>query len=163
MKEVKFKLLREGAQMPTRVSDGSAGWDLVVPDDVVLKYGRQVVPMGLSVELPVGMSMDVRAKSGMSAKGLKVEFRGKAVSGELRVDADVVMGLVDSDYRGEVGVIIVCRSQRAATGKLVIPRGTAIAQACFHDVPAVHLSRVYDLSDSERGERGFGEMDETNS
>ena len=90
--QVPVKIKRKpGVPMPAYATDGSAGFDLVAAEDVLISPGETViVPTGLSVELPDGYEMQVRPRSGISVKT------------KLRVQ----LGTVDSDFRGEIGVIV---------------------------------------------------------
>lgn len=101
--------------MPTRGSEYAAAWDVYVPQDYELKVGRQVIPLGFRVELPTGWKANIRPRSGFSAKGMTAEVRTTyrqpdgatyvAVQ-EMNIDADVLFGLCDSDYRGIYGAIV---------------------------------------------------------
>lgn len=113
MNTVKIEL--NGGMLPTLGSTHAAAYDVYVPEDFELKEARQVVPLGFCMELPVGWKANIRPRSGFSAKGMEAEVRTtyRRYSGEtytavekVRIDADVLLGLVDSDYRDTVGVIL---------------------------------------------------------
>lgn len=148
--------------MPKKATEGSAAFDLYVPEDVVLKNGRQIIDMKFSLELPHGYAATIQPRSGFSAKGLEAtkvfidgSFSADAESG-VRVDGDVIRGLVDEDYRGSVGVIVKASIKGHPYEKMVIKKGTRIAQMQIVEVPQVELIEVEELSETNRGEGGFG-------
>lgn len=146
MTEIPIKL--HGGMMPVRKSDYAAAYDVFVPEDYELKKDRQIVPLGFSIALPEWWKANMRPRSGMSVKGMEAEVRTvyRMFTGEeytstekMRVDADVMLGLVDSDYRDEVGVIIRVWSldytapqkhefDTIVENHIVLTRGTRIAQ-----------------------------------
>lgn len=140
---VKIKLLKDGAIIPQKQHKHDAAFDVFTCDDVVVKKGRNVVPLGFAVEMPVGYAAFIRARSGFSANGM-------ADMDNKRHNADVITGLIDSPFRGEVGVII--RSEEDFT----ISKGTRLAQMQFIEVPDTRLVEVAELSETDRGEGGFG-------
>lgn len=138
--------------MPKKQHDGDAAFDLYVPEDVELKLGRNVVDMGFSLELPRGYAATIQPRSGFSAKGMEVECCGEMI----RIPADVVRGLVDSNYRGSVGVIINYPRGFGKQWNWVLKKGTRVAQMQIVEVPDVELVEVDELSGSDRGNGGFG-------
>lgn len=148
--------------MPKKATEGAAAFDLYVPEDVILKNGRQIIDMKFSIELPHGYAATIQPRSGFSAKGLEAtkvfidgSFSADAESG-VRVDGDVIRGLVDEDYRGSVGVIVKASIKGHPYEKMVIKKGTRIAQMQIVEVPQVELIEVEELSETDRGEGGFG-------
>lgn len=141
---IRLKMLRQGAHAPARASSGAAGYDLRAPDDatfVIPPGGRRLVKMGFALSLPVGWLMWVVPRSGLSLK--------------LDVGVGNSPGLVDSDYRGEVGVIVVNRG----TEPFEIQAGDRVAQVVFqkHESPEFDvLSDEEELDETERGVGGFG-------
>lgn len=152
--EVKVKSLRDGYKMPERATKGSAAYDVYVPERVKLQYGRQIIPLGFAVEMPDYLALDNRTRSGYAAKGLIAEQDNGY---ELRLDAEVTLGLIDSDYRGEVGCILNVRDVRVNNFDIYLTKGQAIAQMKFCFVPQTELIEVAELTDTERAEKGFGE------
>lgn len=155
--EVKIKL--NGGIMPIRQHDDDAAFDLFVPQNVDLQPGRQVVDLKFSLEIPKGYAATIQPRSGFSAKGMEVycsmtEFDGRRTEGTERLNADVVRGLVDSGYRGNVGVIVNVPCH--FTGKRTLVQGTRIAQMQIVPVPVVTLKEVEELSETDRGDGGFG-------
>lgn len=117
--------------------------DLVAAEDAIIWPGEtKVVPTGLAFEMPPGYELQVRSRSGMTRNT------------KLRV----VFGTVDSGYCGEVGVLVdnTERPKAAHMQAHVIERGTRIAQGVIAPVETAHFVEVDELSDSERGNQGFG-------
>lgn len=120
---------------------GSAGYDLraAVDDVVELAPGeRRVIPTGLALALPPGIEGQIRPRSGLALR------HGVTVAN--------APGTVDSDYRGEVGVILV----NLGSELFAIRRGDRIAQIVFARVERAEIEDVEDLSPTERGAGGFG-------
>lgn len=143
METIKIKRLSEEALLPVKATDGAACFDLYVPKDTAICKGRNVVQLDLAIELPHGAYAEVRPRSGFSAKGME-DITG------CRRDADVLHGIVDEDYRGNIGVII--RSE----DYFVIRKGTRIAQMLIGEYRQCKFVEVDDLSSTDRGEGGFG-------
>jgi dUTP pyrophosphatase len=133
----------EGLQLPAYETAGSAGMDVraAVPEGepMILAPGeRAMVPTGLSVAIPQGYEIQVRPRSGLAAKhGLTCLN---------------TPGTIDSDYRGEIKVILVNLGQEAFT----IQRGERIAQLVLAPVTRLAWLAVDSLDETERGAGGFG-------
>lgn len=143
---VKFKRLygdSEDVVVPTKQHKGDAAFDLYLPFDKNVYKGRNVLPLGFSMEIPDGFAAFVRSRSGFSAKGME-DSEGR------RMNADVITGLVDSNYRGEVGIIVV------SDDDFLLKKGTRIAQMQFIEVPRFSIEVVDELSPSDRGVGGYG-------
>lgn len=112
---IKFHKLDEDAILPQRATEGSAGYDLTAIFDAVVPVGKRlIIGTGLSVEMEKGIEMQVRSRSGLSAK--------------LGVCVHNSPGTIDTDYfPGEIGVII----QNDGDEPFVIKKGDRIAQAVF--------------------------------
>lgn len=137
--ELNVQLLNEHACMPTRATERSAGLDLYFPgpEPLVILPGRRVrVHMGISIALPAGHEGQVRPRSGMSEK-----------TGLL-----VVLGTIDEDYRGEIGVLIL----HEGTFPQTISRKDRIAQLIISPVSYATPVRVGSLQATVRGVGGFG-------
>lgn len=129
------------ADLPRKATDGSSGYDLkaVLDEPLTLTPGqRAVVPTGLALEMTEGVEAQVRPRSGLAAK-----------SGVTVLNAP---GTIDSDYRGEVGVILINLGQE----DVVISGGDRVAQLVFARVENVALEMVSELNETGRGEGGFG-------
>ena len=131
----------EGLPLPRYATAGAAGCDLHAAVDAPLVLGpgeRAAVPTGLVLAIPDGFEGQVRARSGIALR-----------HGIACVNAP---GTVDSDYRGEVKVILVNLGQDAVS----FARGDRIAQLVIATVARVGLELVEDLAGSHRGSGGFG-------
>lgn len=127
--------------LPSKQSAGSSGLDLYacVDGDVTLAPGESaLVPSGISVEVPPGFEAQVRPRSGLALK------KGVTVLNS--------PGTVDSDYRGEVGVILI----NHGAGSVSIRRGERIAQMVFCAVCDPVIEESESLEETVRGEGGFG-------
>lgn len=132
--------LRPEAMVPVRAYDGDAGLDLAACERVEIRPGeRAVVPTGIALALPDGYAGFVQPRSGLAAR-----------AGITIVNAP---GLIDSGYRGEIRVVLLNTDQRET---FVAEAGDRIAQLVVLPVPAVAVSEVAALPESQRGERGFG-------
>lgn len=126
-------------EFPRYETPGSAGLDLRADEPFTLAAGeRRLVPTGLAVEIPAGHEGQVRARSGLAVR-----------HGVALVNAP---GTIDSDYRGEVKVILVNLGQDAVS----FARGDRIAQLVIAPFVRVDVELVEDLSGSHRGSGGFG-------
>lgn len=139
---MKVKIVKNNPfNLPAYETKGSAGVDLqaYVESPVVLKpMERALVPTGISIEIPEGYEAQVRARSGLAIKhGISL------VNG---------IGTIDSDYRGEIKVILINLGDKEFT----INSGDRIAQMVFikHEQASFELVEV--LGDTERGAGGFG-------
>ena len=133
----------EGLALPAYETSGSAGMDLraAVPDDapVTLEPGaRALVPTGLKIALETGWEAQVRPRSGLALK-----------HGITCLNSP---GTIDSDYRGEVGVILINHGAEP----FVIRRGERIAQMVIAAHAQAVVEEVETLDETERGAGGFG-------
>jgi dUTP pyrophosphatase len=127
--------------LPRYMTEGAAGMDLASAADgpVTLAPGQRLgVPTGWSMELPAGFEAQVRPRSGMA----------------LRYGVTVVNapGTIDSDYRGEIIVLLVNLGQEAHT----IAPGDRVAQMVIAPVVQAKVEEVTELSQTDRGTGGFG-------
>ena len=143
MKKVKFKL-EPGATAPIKATDGSVGYDLFVYGSHCIYPGRNAVRTGLSIQLPEGFEATVRPRSGCSLKGVPDEYN-------LRHNADTLMGTIDTDYRGEVKLII----NNHEDVEFFLSDGQRIAQLVISPVFTGVAEVVDELDDTERGDNGF--------
>jgi len=133
----------EGLPLPAYATDGAAGLDLVaaLPEGEPLTLPprrRAAVPTGLCLALPEGYEAQVRPRSGLALK------QGLTVLNS--------PGTVDSDYRGEVKVILINLGEEA----VVIERGQRIAQLVVAPVTRIQLVESGNLEETTRGNGGFG-------
>lgn len=130
-----------GHALPGYETIASAGMDLraVLETPVTLKpLGRAIIKTGLFIELPIGYEAQVRPRSGLAAK-----------NGVTVLNAP---GTIDADYRGEIGVILVNLSSE----DFVVENGERIAQLVIARHERAEWSLVTALSETSRGEGGFG-------
>ncbi|MBO2531740.1 MAG: dUTP diphosphatase [Planifilum sp.] len=131
----------EDLPLPRKMSRGASGLDLhaAVDQPVTLTPGRwKLIPTGIALEMPEGVEAQVRPRSGLALK------HGVTVLNS--------PGTIDSDYRGEVGVILI----NLGDEPFVLHRGDRIAQLVFGRVLDVRLKEVERLGFTERGGGGFG-------
>lgn len=138
--ELPIKKLKEAAIVPENAYNGDAGYDLCSCEDVILEpFERKLIGTGLAVEIPYGYAGFVLPRSGLALKqGLSI------------VNAP---GLIDSNYRGELGVIAI---NLDAHKGIEIKAGDRVAQLVIMKVEDVDFKEVEELSDSDRGAGGFG-------
>ncbi len=143
MSFVKIVRVRESdLPLPSYESEGAAGMDVrafVEGGELSLKpLERKLVPTGFAIEIPHGYEMQIRPRSGLALK-----------HGVTMVNAP---GTVDSDYRGEVGVILINLGESAFT----VQHGDRIAQMVLAPVTRCAWIETSTLSDTNRGRGGFG-------
>ncbi len=148
MLKVSIKKLSPEAIIPKKATPGAIAYDVFTPRDYIVKPGRQTLPLELAIELPYGYEAKIEPRSGYSSKGMEGDISGYI----LRLDADVIPGKVDSDYRGGIGVII--NSHEPADFK--IPAKTPIAQLTLYRGEDADFIETDTLTPTERGEGGFG-------
>ena len=141
--EINIKRLSKDALIPVRATNGAACFDLYVPRDTPIQKGRNIIPLDLAIELPGGFYAEIRPRSGFSAKGFE-DGTG------CRRDADVLHGVIDCDYRGNMGVIV--RSE----DYFIVAKGTRVAQMLIGNYYPCDLVETKELSETDRGAGGFG-------
>lgn len=138
-----------GGLMPKQSVEYSAGYDLYVPFDTVIKRGRQAIPIGIKIGLPKGIDGHIRPRSGFSIKGMEGYTipRFKWLKPKLkRFDADVIEGTVDCGYRDEINVIINNHGK-----PFTIEGGSRIAQMVFNKHELPRLLEADELTGFDRG------------
>ncbi len=142
MKNVQVKIVLEhGAVMPRYATEGSAGADLsaLLESDFVLRAGDfAMIPTGVRMEIPLGYECQVRPRSGLASR------HGVTVLNS--------PGTIDSDYRGELKVILVNHGKN----DFVIHNGDRIAQIVFSRVESAEFKAEIVLNSTVRGTGGFG-------
>ncbi len=137
MAVLKVKKLRPDAVLPVRKRKGDAGLDLYAVEGVVLKPGEWVaIPTGIAVEIPEGHFGLIKDRSGLALKHA----------------LHCLAGVVDENYRGEIKVVMINLGKE----EVKIEKGTRIAQLLIIPYLSVDIEEVEELSDTERGEKGFG-------
>ena len=148
---IKIKKLTEDAIVPHRSREGDACFDLYsINDYVVLGRSKTTIPTGIAIELPVEYEAEIRPRSGISLNGL--ECKCFDIYEFVVADIDVIQGTIDSNYRGQINIIV----RNNSNCDIVIPKHTKLAQMKINYVPDVELVEVEELSDSNRGTNGFG-------
>ena len=141
MIEIKYTRLPhgEGLPLPVYSSEHAAGLDVVSAEELVLQPGqRHAVATGFAMEIPHGYEIQVRPRSGLAIK------QG--------ITCLNTPGTIDSDYRGEVKVILV----NLGSEPFEIRRGERIAQLVPAPVLRAHFTEVQELAETARGSGGFG-------
>ncbi|MDD3798070.1 MAG: dUTP diphosphatase [Novosphingobium sp.] len=129
----------EGLDLPRYATGGAAGMDVLSAEDVTLEPGgRHAVATGLAMAIPDGYEIQVRPRSGLALKH--------------GISLPNTPGTIDSDYRGELKVIMINLGAEA----FAISRGDRIAQLVLAPVVRGGWEEVADLDDTARGAGGFG-------
>jgi dUTP pyrophosphatase len=140
---ITIKLFRlphgRGLPLPAYASEHAVGLDVVAADELVLVPGaRAAVPTGFAIEIPDGYEVQVRPRSGLALKN--------------GVTCLNTPGTIDSDYRGEVKVILINHGQEP----FAIRRGERIAQLVPAPVLRANFAEAEELNETVRGAGGFG-------
>jgi len=126
----------EGLDLPAYATEGAAGMDVLSAEDVTIEPGgRHAVATGLAVAIPPGFEIQVRPRSGLALK-----------------HGITVPGTIDSDYRGELKVILINHGSEAFD----IRRGDRVAQLVLAPVTRASWLETEELDDTARGAGGFG-------
>ena len=138
---LKIKRLRPNAKLPRRATPGSTGFDIfacIEGNGAIMLMGTQpkLIPTGITIEVPRGYDVQIRPRSGLSAKGVGVTF-----------------GTIDSDYRGEILITMYLFDPKAT---FEIKHGDRIAQMVVSTIADLPLVEVEELTPTERGAGGHG-------
>lgn len=134
---IKVQKIKDNAKEPTRSYINDAGFDLYsIVDTVIPSKQRKTVSTGISLQMPKHMAGLIWPRSGLSIKH----------------GIDVLAGVIDSDYRGEVMVCLYNTSEQ----NVFIHTGDRIAQIIFQEVPCVTMEVHETLGSSQRGDNGIG-------
>lgn len=138
--DMNIKLLSDKGKMPTKGSVDAAGYDLYTTESYELKIGeRKTFKTDISLAIPQGLYGRVAPRSGLAVKkGL-----------------DVLAGVIDADYRGEILVALINLGQE----NVIINSGDKIAQIIFEHYTNHEFNVVDDLNSTDRGDKGFGSTD----
>ncbi|MES2215643.1 MAG: dUTP diphosphatase [Pseudomonadota bacterium] len=127
--------------LPRYATEGSAGMDLMaaIHDNVCVRPGSYtLIPTGICIALPENYEAQIRPRSGLAAK------HGVTVLN--------TPGTIDSDYRGEIKVILINHGAE----DFVVERGMRIAQMVIAKYTQIQIQEVSELSSTDRGDKGFG-------
>lgn len=140
---LKVKLLSNDSYMPSRQTEGSAGYDLYASEDaIILAHNKAIISTGISIQLPKCpfeghiYCMNIVSRSGLSAK----------------YAIEKGAGLIDADYTGEIKVILYNHSNT----NFIVRKGDRIAQGIIQMVAIPEAVQVEELDDTARGTGGFG-------
>ena len=142
MSKIKVKVINQSSNpLPQYATEGSAGMDIMADIKEAIQLGplqRLLVPTGLFIELPLGYEAQVRPRSGLAIKH--------------GITCLNTPGTIDSDYRGEIKVILVNLSNE----EHVIQPGDRIAQMVIHTVEMIQWEPVKEVATTTRNDGGFG-------
>jgi dUTP pyrophosphatase len=137
MVTLKVKKLKKDAQLPVRKRKGDAGLDLYCVEEIQLQPGEwKAVPTGIAVEIPSGYFGLIKDRSGLALKHA----------------LHCLAGVIDENYRGEVKVVLINLGDKPVK----LEKGSRIAQLLVIPYLKTEVVEVEELSDTERGEGGFG-------
>ena len=132
-----MKKLRNNAAVPKRGSEEAASYDIASAEDTVVPAkGKTVVKTGISVAIPEGCYGRIAPRSGLAVKRF----------------IDVGAGVIDADYRGEIGVVLFNHSDE----DFVVKPGDRIAQLLLEKIETPTVKEAEELPDTKRGTDGFG-------
>lgn len=137
---IKVKKLHKDSQLPTRATGGAACFDVYAYEPAAITAGA-VIPIrcGIAVEIPEGYFIDIRPRSGLSKT----------------VGIANAPGTIDSDYRGELIVLLQLNDTIQSSFKRIV-KGDRIAQMRVEKIIDTELIETKELSATERGHKGFG-------
>ena len=141
MTKILIKRLSKEVPLPKYETSGSSGMDLAanIEANINIDPGKTaIVPTGLSISIPKGFEVQIRSRSGLAAKQ--------------KISVLNTPGTIDSDYRGEIKVILINLGQES----FKVEKGLRIAQMVVCPIVQAQLKEVDDLSETERGKGGFG-------
>ena len=141
MAKVLVKKLNSAVKLPSYKTSGSSGMDLMAFIEKAIKIEPKtscIIPTGLSIALSENYEIQIRPRSGLAAKN--------------NISVLNTPGTIDSDYRGEIKVIIYNHGDK----NFIINNGDRIAQMILAPVIKIELEETNDLPETVRGEGGFG-------
>lgn len=136
---LKINFIHEDAKMPYRANEGDAGLDIFSVEEKTIPAGESaLIRTGIQMELPKGTEAQIRPRSGLAAKHAVTVLNSP--------------GTIDEGYRGEIQVILINHGKEPFT----VEKEMRIAQMVIAPVLKVTLEQTNDLTDSKRGQGGFG-------
>jgi len=135
--EVKIKLTNAKTKMPARATEGAAGWDVFAIED-------KWIPAGLWAKINLGFALEIPKRWCALLLGRSGLLKDRGIAGQ--------PGLIDHDYRGEIGIILT----NLSAVQFHIRKGHRIGQLLFVPNPEVRLKETKELSTTNRGTGGFG-------
>jgi len=137
--QLQVKRLSQDAFIPTKGSDGAAGYDLYAAHDCIIEpQSKALIKTDLAIAVPYGCYGRIAPRSGFSWK----------------MHTDIGAGVIDSDYRGNVGVVVFNLSNK----EVMVTKGDRIAQLILERICHANIVEVLDgeLGETQRGDGGFG-------
>ena len=151
-----------GGRMPEKAHDADAAYDVFTKEDTIISdWNRYAIPLGFKIQLPKHLAAVIQPRSGMSSIGMYAQqLYEDGFTKEVRIDADVKLGLIDSGYTGEVTAIVKTFGIGSYLSKnIIIPAGTRIAQMRIVEIPNTELVsgiiKKEENDDKKRGDNGF--------
>jgi dUTP pyrophosphatase len=141
MTKILIKRLSKEISLPKYETAGSSGMDLAanIAGNINIDPGKTaIIPTGLALSVPKGFEVQIRPRSGLAAKK--------------KISVLNTPGTIDSDYRGEIKVILINQGQET----FKVEKGLRIAQMVVCPVVQAQIKEVEDLSETKRGKGGFG-------
>ena len=141
MTKILIKRLSKEVSLPKYETSGSSGMDLAANIDANINIDpgkTAIIPTGLALSIPKGFEVQIRPRSGLAAKQ--------------KISVLNTPGTIDADYRGEIKIILINLGQET----FKVEKGLRIAQMVVCPIVQAQLNEVNDLSETERGEGGFG-------
>ena len=141
MTKILIKRLSKKISLPKYETAGSSGMDLAanIAGNISIDPGKTaIIPTGLALSVPKGFEVQIRPRSGLAAKK--------------KISVLNTPGTIDSDYRGEIKVILINQGQET----FKVEKGLRIAQMVVCPVVQAQIKEVEDLSETKRGKGGFG-------
>jgi dUTP pyrophosphatase len=141
MTKILIKRLSKEVSLPKYKTSGSSGMDLAanINANININPGKTaIIPTGLALSIPKGFEVQIRPRSGLATKQ--------------KISVLNTPGTIDSDYRGEIKVILINLGQES----FKVEKGLRIAQMVVCPIVQAQLKEVDDLSETERGKGGFG-------
>jgi len=136
--DIKIKLLSDLAKIPAQGTNFSAGYDLHSAEEVVVpRLGRKLIKTNVSMAIPMNHYGRIAPRSGLAFKN----------------GIDVLAGVIDSDYRGDIGVILYNTDNNS---DFVVKAGDKIAQIIIESCSQINFVKSDDLPLTKRGEGGYG-------
>jgi len=136
--DVQIKLLSENAKIPSQGTSMSAGYDLYAAEEgLVPRHSRKLIKTNVSMSIPMNHYGRVAPRSGLAYKN----------------GIDVLAGVIDSDYRGDIGVVLYNTDKDSDFNVKI---GDKIAQIIIEPCSSVNFMKTQILSNSNRGESGYG-------
>jgi len=133
--DINLKKTRPDAKIPFHATEGSAGCDLCAAEETLILPGEtKKIPTGIAIEIPEGYFMKMEGRSGLSAKGI-------VKTG----------GVIDSDYRGEIHIVLY----NSTNQEFKIEKGDRVAQGIIIPIMQARFNEVQELSETIRGDKGF--------